>query len=496
MMTGLEVGAADGAAVEPNLDAGAGDGQSVAPTGGGEDSGDESGAAPLADDAPAHEVDQPFASPESLRTPAIAASAPPRVNDAMRVLSRMQIDLDVLTEGKRAATYDEVDDAFDNAIRALGIRLPSIPAAGDDYDATKPGAGRASLTAGGLPEQIEREDETATASDPANSMDRLVGMDSGGITVSESDFNEVLDQPGEADASEALGAGGDERSEGVDNNESNGATDPAAMLRKTAFQAEATGQRMNAQQKREHDTKHGLLWHLGNIYSGRNWDGSRNEAAEARAQAERATSDSFIRAIRRVDKAATDTKVSPKFFYVQNPPMSFFDFPIEPPRIGVAQVNVKGAALATLDLATVLPWGKALGILRADLTAAEDGTVNLVPRLGPNGVDPARHNANLLVSDSSGKIVTHQRLVSGNMTTQEKALGFPKNMLAAHTEARAVRGIDLRPGDTVTITGQLPPCTPCRGSMNQAATRSGATIKYQWRQGGKTLTWVATPKRK
>ncbi|MEO8375975.1 MAG: hypothetical protein ABI471_12160 [Sphingomonas bacterium] len=52
------------------------------------------------------------------------APAAPRVNDAMRVLSRMQTDLDVLTEGKRAATYAEVDDAFGNAIKALGISLP------------------------------------------------------------------------------------------------------------------------------------------------------------------------------------------------------------------------------------------------------------------------------------------------------------------------------------------------------------------------------------
>ncbi|WP_443025167.1 hypothetical protein [Sphingomonas sp. QA11] len=111
-------------------------------------------------------------------------------------------------------------------------------------------------------------------------------------------------------------------------------------------------------------------------------------------------------------------------------------------------------------------------------------------------MDAARHNANVLVSDASGKIVTHQRLVSGSMTAEEKALGFPKNMLATHTEARAVRGIDLRPGDTMTITGQLPPCKPCRGSMNRAAAETGATIKYQWRQDGKTLTWVATPKRK
>jgi len=64
-----------------------------------------------------------------------ATAATPRINDAMRVLSRMQLDLDVATGGKRPATYEEVDTAFDNSIKALGIRLPSM-GAGQSEDAT------------------------------------------------------------------------------------------------------------------------------------------------------------------------------------------------------------------------------------------------------------------------------------------------------------------------------------------------------------------------
>ena len=56
-----------------------------------------------------------------MRTAEVAA---PRAHDAMRVPSRMQIDLDLVTEGKRAATYGEVDAAFDDAVKALDIKLP------------------------------------------------------------------------------------------------------------------------------------------------------------------------------------------------------------------------------------------------------------------------------------------------------------------------------------------------------------------------------------
>jgi len=183
-------------------------------------------------------------------------------------------------------------------------------------------------------------------------------------------------------------------------------------------------------------------------------------------------------------------------FYAANPGFSFFDYPVENPDFYRWHLNGKGIAAGALELAAVLPWGRAVGFLRTELSAADKVAVNLVPRLGQKGVDAAHNNANVLVRDASGKIVTHRRLVSGNMTAEEKALGYPKGMLASHTEVRAVRGIDLRLGDTVTITGHLPPCIPCRGAMNRAATETGATIKYQWRQGGKTITWTATPKRK
>jgi hypothetical protein len=117
----------------------------------------------------------------------------------------------------------------------------------------------------------------------------------------------------------------------------------------------------------------------------------------------------------------------------------------------------------------------------------------LVPRTGPIGVDPKHHNANVLVRDANGNVVRHERLVSGNMTPEEVALPFPRNTLASHTEARAVRSIPLEEGQTMVITGQRPPCPSCKGAMNRTTRETGATIQYQWRQDGVTRRWPPVP---
>jgi hypothetical protein len=146
----------------------------------------------------------------------------------------------------------------------------------------------------------------------------------------------------------------------------------------------------------------------------------------------------------------------------------------------------------------VSPWWTILGeayvstkLAPGLLPAAES---KLIPRLGPKGVDPLHHNANVLVRDVNGNVVSHQRFVSGNMTLEEQMLPFPRNTLASHTEARAVRTTPLERGQSMTITGRNPPCPSCKGAMNATATETGATIRYQWRQDGRTMIWVAKPK--
>jgi hypothetical protein len=152
-------------------------------------------------------------------------------------------------------------------------------------------------------------------------------------------------------------------------------------------------------------------------------------------------------------------------------------------------------ALTVAPQAAASKFASAARIGRArKIIAAPDRTrMPPVPRSGPKGVDPLHHNANALVRNASGDVVVHQRFVSGNMTPEEQALGFPKNTLASHTEARAVQNVRLKQGDHMTITGQNSPCKLCRGVMRRAAAKSGATIEYRWRENGKSKSWTARP---
>jgi Pput_2613-like deaminase len=95
-----------------------------------------------------------------------------------------------------------------------------------------------------------------------------------------------------------------------------------------------------------------------------------------------------------------------------------------------------------------------------------------VIRYRPNSAKPWRH-----------------QLTSGNATPEEKRL-FPDSRergLATHTEARAVRMANLKPGDFLSIMGQYDPCRFCRQAMQTAALRSGATIRYNWMGGTETF---------
>src|SRR3546814_8041100 len=49
-----------------------------------------------------------------------------------------------------------------------------------------------------------------------------------------------------------------------------------------------------------------------------------------------------------------------------------------------------------------LVFHKPIGALTAKFGAAETAAPSLVQRLGPKGVDPLHHNANVLVRDASG----------------------------------------------------------------------------------------------
>ncbi|MFF1598748.1 RHS repeat-associated core domain-containing protein [Streptomyces mirabilis] len=119
--------------------------------------------------------------------------------------------------------------------------------------------------------------------------------------------------------------------------------------------------------------------------------------------------------------------------------------------------------------------------------------------IGPTG--KSTHWAGVEVRNVEGDLVNSYTLRSGTQTPEEKALGFPNNSQASHTESRAARMsgatpsvrisgdryanlAPVSPGDTVTIAGTNPPCTQCQGSMRRAAAQTGATFVYVW--DGKT----------
>jgi RHS repeat-associated protein len=119
----------------------------------------------------------------------------------------------------------------------------------------------------------------------------------------------------------------------------------------------------------------------------------------------------------------------------------------------------------------------------------------------PNGLakfgsGKGSHTAIVNIFDSGGDRVHREVFKSGNMTPEEKALGFPKSSLATHTEARATKGLPLSKGQKMQIIGQYPPCNSCKGKMNAKANASGADIEYLWKdeKTGKIMKWVACKK--
>ncbi|MGX6739035.1 RHS repeat-associated core domain-containing protein [Streptomyces peucetius] len=110
------------------------------------------------------------------------------------------------------------------------------------------------------------------------------------------------------------------------------------------------------------------------------------------------------------------------------------------------------------------------------------------------------HWASVTVQDSGGNHVNAFSLRSGSQTPGERALGFPNNAQASHTEARAARmvggsatvkitndgysnTVPVSSGDTVTIYALRPPCGQCQGSMSRAAEETGTTFVYIWGKG-------------
>ena len=101
-----------------------------------------------------------------------------------------------------------------------------------------------------------------------------------------------------------------------------------------------------------------------------------------------------------------------------------------------------------------------------------------VVKKADDAVDTGEHHvANVRVLED-GKTVSKSREVSGNMTPEQKKMGFPKGQLDSHTEPKAIRNTPVKQGQTMVITGTRRPCPTCKGRMNQTARQTGARIRY------------------
>lgn len=105
-----------------------------------------------------------------------------------------------------------------------------------------------------------------------------------------------------------------------------------------------------------------------------------------------------------------------------------------------------------------------------------------------------QHPLTFRVVDPSGSTRVVGNVVSAPMTAAEKLLGYPRNRMATHTEARLLRTVPILPGETVNMEGVAPPCNNCKGAMN-ALTESvpGTTANYTWlSEEGEAVTWSST----
>ncbi|MFF4225359.1 polymorphic toxin-type HINT domain-containing protein [Streptomyces abikoensis] len=120
------------------------------------------------------------------------------------------------------------------------------------------------------------------------------------------------------------------------------------------------------------------------------------------------------------------------------------------------------------------------------------------------------HMCEITAVAPDGTTRVNVKLESGYMTPQEAALGYPNNSAFTHTEHRFSRMAGastgpkvslpndpfagkhpLSPGDAVTMRGQLPPCSRCKGAMNRMVRELGVSVRYTWDGVKGAGTWKA-----
>ncbi|MFN0248749.1 MAG: SpvB/TcaC N-terminal domain-containing protein [Kofleriaceae bacterium] len=104
------------------------------------------------------------------------------------------------------------------------------------------------------------------------------------------------------------------------------------------------------------------------------------------------------------------------------------------------------------------------------------------------------HSATFTVTTAENTTRVVGNAISRPMTKAEKLLGKWLSRFAVHTEARIARTAGVRPGETLTIDGILPPCNLCKNALNKlTGSLPGSKATYTWfdEATGALKTWTS-----
>jgi hypothetical protein len=131
-----------------------------------------------------------------------------------------------------------------------------------------------------------------------------------------------------------------------------------------------------------------------------------------------------------------------------------------------------------------------LGGATGPVAALADGEV-------PLGTDFDLGSHNMVASlYRDGILAVQRQFVSGNLSAGELELAEQQGLAVpwriGDTENRALRAIDLQPGDILLFDGQFAPCGSCQSAMINRSMESGAEIQYRFLDSaGNVRIWSA-----
>jgi hypothetical protein len=95
-----------------------------------------------------------------------------------------------------------------------------------------------------------------------------------------------------------------------------------------------------------------------------------------------------------------------------------------------------------------------------------------------------------------GNLISERQFASGDPSAGELQIaqqqGLAEPWRIGDTENRAIRAIDLQPGDSLVLDGQFTPCESCQSAMISRSMETGAEIQYRFLDhAGNVWIWSA-----